>query len=779
MKINFNPSRLRFFEITKSYVRTIGAEKLRDIPSTKLKSPLSNTVSGYANPLGETIAVSTQIDSFPLDFNDFTNITPQQFRNAVEKFLPSEFKNFTSEEEKKIASNLIFSCHLNTLADPNSDMDDAGSKKFFVETRDKNGSLIVVHRDYPGAFERLLNELDARNYEVRFIRSFSFNRTDLSQKHRYTVSFIAPEGFARIQDEQAKKTNNPMIEEKKIEVVNELRNILSYSETEYANLVDKLFNELPFEILEKKTAYQLARRIKNIEEGIKEKLSVINFEKGKVRIGIKDRHVTKLLAEICGVIRKEGGDIHYLTVESLENDIKSIVTMQLLDAQSGKPINEAKFEEIKKSILDLTAVTLGKRSLIDNIIGPAMIPTSSSHTCGANRMARVIRNIIVAGFEAGYLSLDSKYSLTINMCNTFQLNETGSGKGHYSDEAVIAGLLDIPHDDEALKNAKKILREQNSNGKGIELEITDNKIGIDFTEDSFINTTDRSLHVNTIIFNLLEKKSDGTEINHVFNGESTGGSAIEILKIFDGDCGLQKKVGLEPIRGNIPTSLLLLNGNSSSRKIEGILKSFGYKIINSSSGKNKRLVICLDRKLGDKHLSEIRKETEKIADVKLINDPLFSFETHFSDFKTLVKEAIAQEKEISDLAIAYEMQLKNKKFDEIFEEMRQLLRTMLQSVEKGLNAKEPLFSDGENYKIEGNAGKLKIAREFPHDIKTFTRILNSIFTYEKQRGKQALYKRTGKKSPSSTNDDLEKWWFLITDPYIRTIFEKSGAETVL
>ena len=86
---------------------------------------------------------------------------------------------------------------------------------------------------------------------------------------------------------------------------------------------------------------------------------------------------------------------------------------------------------------------LKPRSLFD-IVGPAMVGPSSSHTAGANRIGRIARNVILAAESAGAMA--GATSLAVKLIGSFR----DTGPGHGTPEALGGGLLGVEADDQRL-----------------------------------------------------------------------------------------------------------------------------------------------------------------------------------------------------------------------------------------------------------------------------------------------------------------------------------------
>lgn len=133
------------------------------------------------------------------------------------------------------------------------------------------------------------------------------------------------------------------------------------------------------------------------------------------------------------------------------------------------------------------------RSAFD-IIGPVMIGPSSSHTAGAARIGRVARTLFEKQPAKAVISLYGSFAKTY--------------KGHGTDLALIAGIMDFDTFDERIPEALEIARQV-----GLEVEF--------ITEDAVTE------HPNTVKINLFD--GEGKELEIV--GISIGGGTIEITEI--------------------------------------------------------------------------------------------------------------------------------------------------------------------------------------------------------------------------------------------------------
>jgi L-serine dehydratase len=94
---------------------------------------------------------------------------------------------------------------------------------------------------------------------------------------------------------------------------------------------------------------------------------------------------------------------------------------------------------------------------IFEVCGPVMIGPSSSHTAGVARIAYLTRKMYGTEPDRAVVSFYGSLAAT--------------WKGHGSGDAVIAGLLGIPPEDERLSRGAGILRDMQMTGEGFPIEI--------------------------------------------------------------------------------------------------------------------------------------------------------------------------------------------------------------------------------------------------------------------------------------------------------------------
>ncbi len=214
-------------------------------------------------------------------------------------------------------------------------------------------------------------------------------------------------------------------------------------------------------------------------------------------------------------------------------------------------------------------------SILD-IIGPAMIGPSSSHTAGAVRLGLLARNIY--GKKPGWV----KFTLYNSFAKT--------GKGHGTDKALIAGILGFNVDDPRIKNSYDFAKQESIQ---IEFETKNNP----------------SRHPNSVDFMLYN------ETNMFISGKSLGAGEVEIDNI---------KGFKASIRGDLPTLFMIHKDKPGMlSKVTKILQEENVNIATlhcerNEKGKEAAMTISLDSAPSDKIISEI-ENTSGVFIVRSIN----------------------------------------------------------------------------------------------------------------------------------------------------------------
>lgn len=136
---------------------------------------------------------------------------------------------------------------------------------------------------------------------------------------------------------------------------------------------------------------------------------------------------------------------------------------------------------------------MGLYKSVFDIIGPVMIGPSSSHTAGAARIGKVVRQIFGEQPDTVDLYLYESFAKTY--------------RGHGTDIALVGGLLDMEPDDERLSDSLKIAHE----------------VGMDV---AFIPKPEKADHPNSVKIIVKKGKRMMT-----CTGISIGGGAIQISEL--------------------------------------------------------------------------------------------------------------------------------------------------------------------------------------------------------------------------------------------------------
>lgn len=213
-----------------------------------------------------------------------------------------------------------------------------------------------------------------------------------------------------------------------------------------------------------------------------------------------------------------------------------------------------------------------------DIIGPRMVGPSSSHTAGANRLGRMARKIAQEEIKKVKIFVHGSFAKTL--------------KGHGTDRALVAGLLGIREDDEALKHAFK-----HAEKEGMAVEFQEADLG--------------DVHPNTVKFEMTTISSRKV----VVVGSSTGGGGIMIIEID----GLKVK-----FTGLYPT--LITRHHDHPGVINQVTQVLASKRINvaymsvfrQDKGDLAFMVIESDDVIPESLIQELRQSVQLLEDVFVI-----------------------------------------------------------------------------------------------------------------------------------------------------------------
>ena len=213
-----------------------------------------------------------------------------------------------------------------------------------------------------------------------------------------------------------------------------------------------------------------------------------------------------------------------------------------------------------------------------DIIGPIMIGPSSSHTAGAARLAKVAATI------AGNKIIRAEFLLHGSFSETY--------KGHGTDKALVAGILNMEPWDENLKNSFEIAAE-----KKIEIIFTPADLG--------------DVHPNTVKF--IITKEDGSIT--MVSGSSVGGGNI---LIFDIDGQSVEFTGERPTLLTQHRDLPGVISKISSVLFEENINIANMRVYRNEKGKMATMALETDSMITEDAMKRIKK-IEEIDSVKFIN----------------------------------------------------------------------------------------------------------------------------------------------------------------
>lgn len=274
-------------------------------------------------------------------------------------------------------------------------------------------------------------------------------------------------------------------------------------------------------------------------------------------------------------------------------------------------------------------------SLFD-AIGPIMIGPSSSHTAGAVRIGWMARHVF--GEEPSEVEIFFHPSLL----QTY--------KGHRTDTGLIAGLLGLREDDEAIRHSLRTAKEKNISIR--------------------IQQAPEDAHPNTMGLRLIPEK--GAPFSVI--GISVGGGSVVISEIDGYPTELYGQAHVI-LAWNAPCDPRIwgVEGNVTSLKKPGT--DLLLTIITSDKMPDEKALASLAKRKevrAVRYIPPLTRFVRRIGDVKL---PFFSL----SDLETATRKD-----SILDVVLRYEAARTGASPEEIREEMGRILLVMEESVSHGL-----------------------------------------------------------------------------------------------
>ncbi len=212
---------------------------------------------------------------------------------------------------------------------------------------------------------------------------------------------------------------------------------------------------------------------------------------------------------------------------------------------------------------------------IFDIIGPVMIGPSSSHTAGAARIGRMVREILG----------DEIVSATITLYGSF----AKTGHGHGTDKALVAGLMGYAPDSGTIRDALSIAEER---GISIRFNVSEEDMG----------------HPN--VAEIFATGKAGKSITVV--GRSLGGGRVKITSI-----------GGYPVEITGEEYTLLTRHNDVPGIVADVASVLAEEKVNIShmrvfrkgKGREAVMVIHTDQKIPDAVIEKVQNKNQNISSV--------------------------------------------------------------------------------------------------------------------------------------------------------------------
>jgi len=211
-----------------------------------------------------------------------------------------------------------------------------------------------------------------------------------------------------------------------------------------------------------------------------------------------------------------------ITVESASEEVVFPKASKVYDWEKrDKDKTVYPFIGIDMDLDYIVVPSFSKTSMFD-IIGPIMVGPSSSHTAGANRIARLARNFAKALKE----EIITIKKIKVEMINSFSF----TGKGHGSDYAIAAGLLGKMQYDPALSESLKAKTRMKKGKEELSQNcaINDNPVTVKF---DWRQESHPEIHNNSIRFHFYKNEEQKPEGDYILTARSWGGGNVQITSL--------------------------------------------------------------------------------------------------------------------------------------------------------------------------------------------------------------------------------------------------------
>ncbi len=354
------------------------------------------------------------------------------------------------------------------------------------------------------------------------------------------------------------------------------------------------------------------------------------------RIEVLNSPQTTVLRKICEILQR-----HQIIPASLDlwstyngwTGSRKIKERHNLEIEVRESLEEEIIQSIKDDAFRYLVALLKVHSLFD-IIGPAMIGPSSSHTAGACRIGQLSRNIFLALEDAGHFSKIEQFD--IKLFGSFR----DTGPGHGTHIALGAGLKGLAPDSPKLK----------SEG------------ALEVLQKSGITWRKKSEQIPFAGFLAATPEEDRKYIRQ------------------QGDC-----INIAEVRAHTDNGLFIVAGFSTGGGIVEVRFINNTRLQPSISGKRDLWIpappLATKLSLSSQHL---KTACGKIARIYPQRPPLDEFTLVFNTFDEALEYAKDTKKSLLTIALEMESKLQGTDEKSIVKNMTDLWEIMKESVHEGL-----------------------------------------------------------------------------------------------
>ncbi len=267
------------------------------------------------------------------------------------------------------------------------------------------------------------------------------------------------------------------------------------------------------------------KELKDKKISIRKQNNIINSKKEKrthLTIRLKDISPITLFRNLLETIEKNGNEPAFINIWILKNREKKVRIFYKIDIYFKNELELYQVNSLKEDFIRYFHSYIQARSIFD-LLGPAMIGPSSSHTAGANRIGQIARNYFLA-LEADLTQLspcdDIPCYIEIKLFSSFR----DTGIGHKTPPAIGSGLLGYKTDSENMISYGEpdYIKKNFKLFKDIDVKFMGYKRATEEEDRRYINEQNNNIAEITLFYG---------ENRFLITGFSIGGGNVEIRYI--------------------------------------------------------------------------------------------------------------------------------------------------------------------------------------------------------------------------------------------------------